>query len=411
MFLTKAVFRTMTRRRFKSLVVAAASLALVLFMNMYAETIVRHQASLDELHDNITVTGYITSPDGSKFDDLAIKSSVIMMLEESGFIAQGLYTRNLRFMQGPWLDQTPTDNYIRIMMSPKLVGITDLAAVSSFAVDGDKLIKYLDGYGSGLFASGEKVCIVSENYLMEGNLGLGDEVQLTVAENAVKLKDSYSHGTVTLKIVGVYQSSQVNTAPAYCPWDVMTELCQELSVPLTLDSARFTLGNTQELNEFKALLRKMGFIGHNQVDDIEGIAKDRLGFIINDSLLNEATASVAGYIALSRILYPIIYLLCAGIGFIVSYLLVRLRKPEFAIMRSLGTSRAAGFLVFFLEQTVLTVIGIALGIIMTLAITRGAAAIQITTIGGYLACYLVGTALAITTLNRVNVIQILTAKE
>ncbi len=56
-------------------------------------------------------------------------------------------------------------------------------------------------------------------------------------------------------------------------------------------------------------------------------------------------------------------------------------------------------------------IGASLGILLTLAIVQGNAPIQFAIIAGYLVCYLVGAAIAISTLNRVNVIQILTAKE
>lgn len=410
MFLATATLRMLTRRRFKSLAVIGVSLVLVLFMNIYAESIVKHQAALNDLHAGIEVTGNITSHDGSILDDLDISCYVIGLLEESGFIAQGLYTRNLRFLQGPWPQLEPVELYAMLVSAPKLVGATDIAAISSFAPEGASLPEYMEGYDQGLFSAQERVCIASGNFLQENGLELGDEIKLTVAENPKKIEDNYCHGTVSLQIVGTYQSSKLYNDPLYCPGEAMQDICREIELPLAWDSARFTIANTQQLNHFKALLRRLGFVSLNQVQS-EEISKDRRGFIINDSILTDATASVTGYIALSRILYPIIYLLCAGIGFVVSYLLVRLRKPEFAIMRSLGTSRAAGFMTLFLEQALLAMIGAGLGILLTLAIVQGNAPIQFAIIAGYLVCYLVGAAIAISTLNRVNVIQILTAKE
>lgn len=410
MFLAAATLRMLTRRRFKSLAVIGVSLVLVLFMNIYAESIVKHQAALNDLHAGIEVTGNITSHDGSILDDLDISGYVIGLLEESGFIAQGLYTRNLRCLQGPWPQLGPVELYAMLVSAPKLVGATDIAAISSFAPEGTSLPEYMEGYDQGLFSSQERVCIASGNFLQENGLELGDEIKLTVAENPKKIEDNYCHGTVILQIVGTYQSNKLYNDPLYCPGGAMQDICREIELPPAWDSARFTIANTQQLNHFKALLRRLGFVSLNQVQS-EEISKDRRGFIINDSILTDATASVTGYIALSRILYPIIYLLCAGIGFVVSYLLVRLRKPEFAIMRSLGTSRAAGFMTLFLEQALLAMIGAGLGILLTLAIVQGNAPIQFAIIAGYLVCYLVGAAIAISTLNRVNVIQILTAKE
>lgn len=408
MFIAKAALRIMARRRFKSLVVLAVSLVLVLFINMYAETISKHQATLTELYENIEVAGHITSADGTKLDDLGIEGDVIQRLEDSGFIGQALYTRNLRCITGPWQPLEPAAIHTMLFNAPKLVGATEIAAITSFSYQQAALPTFLEGYDEGLFASEEMVCIVSEDFLDIYNLQLGDELQLTVVEYSSRILQEYRHGTVSLQVVGTYPSSNY-IAPLYCPWAIMEDIYQDLDLPLIWDSASFILLNTQELDEFKVLLGQMGFVS-GDAGRRPG-QEDKLGFIINDDILTAATSSVGGYIQLSRILYPIIYLLCAGIGFIVSYLLVRLRKPEFAIMRSLGTSRGGGFLLFFVEQALLAAAGTVLGIMVTLALSQGITTTQMLSVAGYLVLYLVGTAIAITTLNRVNVIQILTARE
>jgi len=156
-------------------------------------------------------------------------------------------------------------------------------------------------------------------------------------------------------------------------------------------------------------LMDLGFV--NQQAGTEGSNKRDLSFIINDRLLKNATASVQNYIDFTSALYPIIYLLCAGIGFVVSYLLIRIRKPEFAIMRSLGTSRVVSFFVFFIEQGLLCLLGSVLGIVISVITTGQFSLFQVGTGLGYVGFYLVGSGLAIAAMNRVNVLQILTARE
>ena len=73
---------------------AAVSLVLVLFINMYSETISKHQATLVELHENIEVTGYITGAEANQVEDLNLDADIIQDLEGSGFISRGLYTLN-----------------------------------------------------------------------------------------------------------------------------------------------------------------------------------------------------------------------------------------------------------------------------------------------------------------------------
>lgn len=76
-----------------------------------------------------------------------------------------------------------------------------------------------------------------------------------------------------------------------------------------------------------------------------------------------------------------------------------------------GTSKALSFLIFFAEQGVLCLLGAALGIFLTLATAQHISAQQFVTVIGYVVFYLVGASIAILAMNRVNVMQILTAKE
>lgn len=68
MFLFRQILRTLSRRRFKSAVVLLVSLILVLFINIYVDTISQYQQTLAELHATIEVTGHIISLDGSTND-------------------------------------------------------------------------------------------------------------------------------------------------------------------------------------------------------------------------------------------------------------------------------------------------------------------------------------------------------
>lgn len=393
------------RRKGKSLIVIAVSLILVLFFTMYSRAITKHRDTLAELHDSIEVTGQITNHNGSASDDLSIREGIIRELEASDFIGEYFYTRNLLLLTEP-LPQSDFEQQQRLLNNAgTLVGANTIAAISEFSSPADIQPDYLAGYDKNLFSSKEKVCIISGDLLNSLNLQLGDTYQFFVAENANIARVNLPHAELTLKIVGVY-SGPVHMK-AYCPWHTVTTAYQRLGIYPTWSSARFYLRNTLRLDEFRSLLSKLNFI-----DPQSGIvAPDRLGFIINDRILSNVTSSVNGYIKFMTALYPVIYLLTAGIGFIVSYMLIRLRKPEFAIMRSLGTSGARTFLGFFWEQIFLSFLGTVVGLLLTLAMTRTITASQAASVAGYLLFYLLGATIALTVMSRTNVIQILTAKE
>lgn len=395
MSLIKAIPRSLLRRGIRSLLVVAVSLVIALFLNMYGNAISEHEQTLDELHAGIEVTGYIIGADGNT-QGLDIEEQTIKKLEASGFILEGVYTRILRGMVGPWQDLARTQLRNKIYNSPRLIGTN---TITSFAVPP----RIMDGYDESLFTSTEKVCLVSDGTLGLYGLALGDELQYT----AVADRQNVRHSSVSLRIVGTYES-HYNPAAIYCPLDVVTSLYRGLELPVLTDSASFTLQNTRELNKFRELLGRLNFI--DQLG-LGGGSGGELSFIISDRLLKNATASVQSYIDFTTALYPVIYLLCAGIGFVVSYLLIRIRKPEFAIMRSLGTSKALSFLIFFTEQGVLCLLGTVLGIFLALATAGHIPALRYLTVLGYIVFYLVGASIAILTMNRVNVMQILTARE
>lgn len=398
MFVVIAVLRPLFRRRLRSLIVVVVSLVLVLFLNMYEHTILQHHETLNELYANIEVTGYIADSRGN-LDGLKVAYKIIRELESSGFVRQGSYTLRLPGIIGTW-EEVDIARVTDTLNSPMLVGRNDIVALP-------QQLEFMDGYDEEMFAGEEMVCVVSHDFLAEHGLYIGAELMFTaidIKKYPIEAQTDIGHATVPLKIVGVYQSF-ISPAPIYCPLAIATRACRNMGTSLYISSASFTLQNTRELNQLRNMLLKMGFVSPRT-----GSGSDNLGlsFTINDRLLKKAISSIENYIDFTKALYPIIYLLCAGIGFITSYLLIRIRKPEFAIMRSLGTSRVNSFFIFFVEQGLLCLLGTALGTAIM------AAAVDQFSLGtglGYICLYLVGSGMAITMMNRTNVVEILTARE
>lgn len=409
-FIVNAALRMVLRHWKRSLIVIGVSLALVLFINMYAGTINQHIETLAEIHANIEVDGHITNSNGSETDNLRISESIITQLEESGFIAKANYGRNMRYMLEP-LPQLPAlELYALVYNANPLEAINDIASAPGFVSE----IKFLDGYDETIFLRNEAVCVVPKGFLLEHGYELGDQLLFTVVERPrdPDMRDpstdptNYRHGEISFRIVGEYPA-MLSFMPVYFPWDVSTWLYHELGLPLTWDRASFTLQNNENLGQFRELLRELYF-GNPAEGQRSG---RRLGFIINDSVLINATASVRNYIDFMNALYPLIYFISIVIGFLVSYLLVRIRKPELAIMRSLGSSKGMSFAALFSEQIFLSILGAGLGVLATWVYTHELTSMQLSSVIGYVLFYLIGTAVAIFTINQVNVIKILTAKE
>lgn len=410
MIIPRHSLRATSRNKGKSIIVMAVSFVLVLFFTIYARAITQHQQTLTELHGEIEVTGHITNYNGTVTENLSIRENLIRDLEASDYIGEGYYTRSLRlvFQSLAGLEEMEVQN--AIMAAGRLVGANTIQALPEFMAEDAVQPQFLAGYDERLFASSADVCIVREDILQSLGLQLGEMVSFTVADNSPVKSANHPRSEITLKVVGTHSASIPNQA--YCPWDITTAIYQDLCLPFTWGSARFSIINTQRLDEFKMLLNTLRFVSPNEVGlDALITSGNKLGFIINDRVLTNVNATIQGYIEFMLALYPVIYLLSVGIGFVVSYLLIRLRKPELAIMRSLGTSSGMVFMSFLGEQIVLSLAGAALGVSITLVVTRSVTSLQTFSILGYLVFYLAGAAMAIATINRTNVIRILTEKE
>jgi ABC-type antimicrobial peptide transport system permease subunit len=108
-------------------------------------------------------------------------------------------------------------------------------------------------------------------------------------------------------------------------------------------------------------------------------------------------------------LYLVFFAAVAAIGFVLCFLLVRRRKQEFAVMRLLGETVIQITGKALMEQAMLCVIGIMLGV--TAVLVSGLGEFSALTCGGVLLCYSIGSALAVMLMVRVNVMEILREKE
>ena len=110
------------------------------------------------------------------------------------------------------------------------------------------------------------------------------------------------------------------------------------------------------------------------------------------------------------VLIPGMLILFGVIGFMVSYLLIRHRLNELAIMRSMGAGKAHVFSSFFIEQLILFTIGLLPVIIFGIVLPEYFTYYK-TSLGYYIISYIAGTAIALVVLGRTKLIDILFSKE
>jgi len=296
----------------------------------------------------------------------------------------------------------------------RLAYADDIRYTPDFFTSSNIEVEFLSGYDFDSLRMAGDLGMISRNQAIKEGINLGDTIRITAwtiyEKNAIC-------SVIDIKVVGIYQESWRSDV-IYLPWimgydheyyvdfyygDPEYKLWNEL-LPRNIRSATFTLKNTENLDYFREYLDKQGYSEAGKIKSI------RRAVVIQDKNLEETIKTLDNFIRLMDILIPIMLIMFGLIGFIVSYLLIRHRLSELAIMSSMGTGKIHVFLSFFFEQVILFIIGLLPVIIFGIIFPeyfnyyKGS-------LGYYLISYLAGSSIALLVLGRTKLIDILFSKE
>jgi ABC-type antimicrobial peptide transport system permease subunit len=172
-------------------------------------------------------------------------------------------------------------------------------------------------------------------------------------------------------------------------------------------SARYIIGNTKRISEFKELVTGPSFNDE----------KNGIGFLLNDKSLTAAVSPVEKSLGIMEIMFPYVYVVITFISFSVSYILMHNRKKEMAMMLSIGEGKGRVLAVTAMESLMNCVAGSIVGLAvfsicfkyqaLSLLISNNAI-IYITT---YIAASTIGSILCTVFLIRLDVIKMLSMGE
>ena len=132
---------------------------------------------------------------------------------------------------------------------------------------------------------------------------------------------------------------------------------------------------------------------------------------MEDAQLIETVNSFENGRSFMQNLQYILFLIIFLVGFVATYLAMRSRVSEMAIMRSLGTGSTRVFFIFFLEQAALAIIGTIFGLIVSMIYYKGIHGQELLIIGLFILFFLGGSVISIIQMNKKNVLKILSTAE
>lgn len=245
----------------------------------------------------------------------------------------------------------------------KLTGITSLRADSSLFQHGDNVIKWNDGYDESVLCGQELVCILPDELVSE----IADE-KLSVVLSFSSV--AYTEGQVsetwdykcTLSVVG---SHSLSGNVIYCPFDVVKTVYTRLDDPWHIDAISGTMSDNYKINEMWTAAEDW-FVKPNPAGvktpwDYSWYSYYPYALKVDDSQLVAAAETLGNSIQVNKICTLVVFTLSAAASFFIGLLIIRSRKREIALMRTMGTPNRTIYKSFAVEQMICAVLGTLLG--------------------------------------------------
>lgn len=406
------------RRKAACLLVVISTMAATVFMLFYPSLIDNTRKRLEETYSGITVTGSILSEDKIA---PAVSGSMWEKMQQSGYFSSlyGSASFVIRTFPKDILEESAGEgaseqqkliafqNLLASFEEEDSGGVSgSMKACSSFSAEDELVriredIRWLEGYDESCLEGDERICIISDRW----GYAPGDTIPLLAR---VPVSKTQLEGIFHLKVAGTYPG-KITKFAAVMPLKTMEDLTvaatavhKQAGNPYAwnfgLNAVYFTVRDNQQLDQIKAAITESG-LRSNKLVRVR----------IDDRILKETVGPIESNLAQLEGSYLFFFVMIAAIGFLLSFLLARGRKPEYAVMRMLGESRLQITLKALLEQFVLCLGGVLLGAAAVGII--GQERFRPGICAAILLCYTVGAAVAVLLTVRVNVMDILRDKE
>lgn len=153
-------------------------------------------------------------------------------------------------------------------------------------------------------------------------------------------------------VVGYYEDP--GTTLLYCPFGTIDYVHGYLGKSKIIEAMGALLNDNHQLDALREVAAKW-FAEPNPLGEKTPWGRFDFEYYlyaldIDDTMLKNLSASMKNNMRVNELASLVVFILSAGAGFLTGFLVIRSRKRELSLMRTLGASNAAIFLEFALEQ-------------------------------------------------------------
>lgn len=245
----------------------------------------------------------------------------------------------------------------------RLVGMTSTACAPELLPATDSHITWKDGYDESVFAEDRLVCLVPEGYTQEDTIELYFTYTVTKAtEPSGDIYREKLEYEVTLTVAGTYVSTYL-VDDIYVPYTVLDTAWKRLQISLNetrmMEYVGARIDDNTRLTEFRQAAGQ--YFAEPGSDNVPNTYLANYSLTIDDAALRKAENMLSNSITINRISTFLVFILSAGAGFFLGFLMIRSRKREIILMRTLGKPNWAIYWEFSVEQMLRLALGAAVG--------------------------------------------------
>lgn len=349
----KRMIRHIRREPVPALAVFLFTAVLSVLLCVLHQNRLREQEDYQRAFASVPVYFTVVDLDGTSLDDTIVGWAANLFYSDSKLtpsLSEFVQDLELKMQY----DTTTSNGY-----SMDVSGVTSIRLAPELTEDYGGSIAWAEGYDEAFFDSEAYVCLVPESFRDQ------KEVQLMFQyQNPDTMAEEIWYCQETFAIAG-YSSTTRTTQQIYMPYRALGKILAQIHAPHNLTGISATLNDNARLPQLREIsdqwFARPNANGQQTAWGHYGYDCYPYALDINDTLLQNLNATMERSMGINRLSAAAIFCVAAGAGFLVGFLVIRARKRDIILMRTLGCSPRDIFAELTGEQALCAAAGILVG--------------------------------------------------
>lgn len=348
-------FRRMKRTPVAALAVLLFATVLTFILcNLHAAAL-REQEEYERVLKETPIILKVTNLSGTSSQDLDAPLWVLSVFTEGVPNSLKEYVKDVR-VEASYVTQSLDVDGVQAELPEWTV--TGVCSEAQIPVSAGETVNWLTGFDETYLTKVAHICVIPES-LAQNGIPEAVTVHFYRKGDAPTDAPEYFYD-LTLTVAGTYSGSDI-----CCPFVVMRGVYASMGQVVQIDSISAVLRDNSLQQEATEQARHWfpdpDLTGTRIPWDYSWYGYYPYALRVDDSQLLSAKETINNSMAVNTLCTTIVFLISAVAGFLIGFLMIRSRKRELALMRTMGTSNVSVFFGLAIEQMLCVILGAVAG--------------------------------------------------